>query len=53
MFSTSTSNQGNPARIAVNQKGTTLKEMEVDTNLEKWLNFGRRILGTSGWHLIH
>jgi hypothetical protein len=50
MTSSSGSDHGNPAGIAVlMQKGTTSKEMEVNTIFDKWLSLGRRISGTFGY----
>jgi hypothetical protein len=49
MTSSSASNHGNPTGIALLvQKGTTLKRMEANRNLNKWLSCARIILGTFG-----
>jgi hypothetical protein len=49
MTSSSASDHGNPAGIVVlTQKGTTLKEMEANTNFDNWLRLDRRISGTLG-----
>jgi hypothetical protein len=44
MISSSVSNHGNPAGIAVSMQ----KGMEANRNLCKWLSYGRGILGTFG-----
>jgi hypothetical protein len=42
MTSSSAYDHGKPARITVlTQKETTLKEMEVNKNFDKWLSLGR------------
>jgi len=49
MTSSSASDNGNPTGIAVSmQKRTTLKGMEANITLGKWLSYGRGIAGTFG-----
>jgi hypothetical protein len=49
MTSSSASDRGNPTGITVStQKRTTLKGMEVNITLGKWLSYGRGIAGTFG-----
>jgi hypothetical protein len=43
MAFSSASDHRNPAGIAVLKKWTTSKEMEANTNFDKWLSLGRRI----------
>ena len=49
MISSSASDHGNPAGIAVSmQKGITSKKMETNRYFCKWLSYGRRNSGTFG-----
>jgi hypothetical protein len=49
MTSSSASNNGNPAGIAVSlPKGTTSKGMRENINVDKWLSYSRGISGTFG-----
>jgi hypothetical protein len=54
MTSSNVSNYGNPTGIGVLvQKGTTLKEMEANTNFDKWLSLGISISASFGYHLVN
>ena len=49
MTSSSASDHGNPTGIAVSkQERITSKGMEANRNYNKWLSYGRGILGTFG-----